>query len=81
MYIQAPKCELVFKLSIITIRNSLLGLPGLGEGMPIWILNFHQENNLKAYSRSDLFFFILKGANIRCFILFAVEIFYNIIRI
>ena len=36
---------------------------------------------LKAYSRSDRFFFILKVANIRCFILIAVEIFHNIISI
>jgi hypothetical protein len=36
---------------------------------------------LKAYSRSNwFFFFILKVANIRCFILIAVEIFHYIIR-
>ena len=36
---------------------------------------------LKAYRLSELIcFFILKVANIRCFILIAVEIFHNIIR-
>ena len=36
---------------------------------------------LKAYRLSELiFFFILEVANIRCFILIAVEIFHNIIR-
>ena len=36
--------------------------------------------SLKAYKLSELNFFILKVANIRCFILIAVEIFLNIIR-
>ena len=37
--------------------------------------------HLKAYKLSELiFFFILKFANIRSFILIAVEIFHNIIR-
>ena len=37
--------------------------------------------HLKAYRLSELnLFFILKVANIRCFILIAVEIFHNIIR-
>jgi hypothetical protein len=36
---------------------------------------------LKAYRLSELiFFYLLKVANIRCFILIAVEIFHNIIR-
>ena len=36
--------------------------------------------SLKAYRLSELnFLFILKVANIRCFILIAVEIFHNII--
>ena len=35
---------------------------------------------LKAYKLSELIIFILKVANIRCFILIAVEIFHNIIR-
>jgi len=34
---------------------------------------------LKAYTLSELLFFILKVANIRCFILIAVEIFHDII--
>jgi hypothetical protein len=38
-------------------------------------------HTLKAYSRSDWLFFILKVANIRCFILIVVEHFQNIIRI
>jgi hypothetical protein len=37
-------------------------------------------NYLKAYRLSKLIFFILKFANIRCFILIAVEIFHNIIH-
>ena len=36
---------------------------------------------LKGIQSLRLFFFILKVANIRCFILIAVEIFHNIIRI
>ena len=43
----------------------------------IKMLNFR---SLKAYSSSNWFFFILKVANIRCFILIAVEIFHYIIR-
>ena len=39
-----------------------------------------KNNPLKAYKLSELIFFILKVANIRCFILNAVEIFHNIIR-
>ena len=42
-----------------------------------------QQTNyfLKAYRLSELnFFLLLKVANIRCFILIAVEIFHNIIR-
>jgi succinate-acetate transporter protein len=35
---------------------------------------------LKAYRMSELIFFILKVANIRCFILIAVKNFHNIIR-
>jgi hypothetical protein len=37
---------------------------------------------LKAYRLSELIFlfFLLKVANIRCFILIAVEIFHNVIR-
>jgi hypothetical protein len=35
---------------------------------------------LKAYRLSKFNFFISKFANIRCFILIAVEIFHNIIR-
>ena len=35
---------------------------------------------LKAYRLSEWIFFILKDANVRCFILIAVEIFHNIIR-
>jgi hypothetical protein len=38
------------------------------------------KHNLKAYRLSELIFFILKVANIRCFILIAVAIFHNIIR-
>jgi hypothetical protein len=41
---------------------------------------FHSHCMLKAYSSSNWFFFILKVANIRCFILIAVEIFHYIIR-
>ena len=37
-------------------------------------------NYLKAFRLSKLIFFILKFANIRCFILIAVENFHNIIR-
>jgi hypothetical protein len=38
-------------------------------------------HQLKAYRLSKLIFFYIKGvANIRCFILIAVEIFHNIVR-
>ena len=52
-------------------------------------LNIRNHNNIKIIVPNVLkgiqavrieFFFILKVANIRCFILIAVEIFHNIIR-
>ena len=43
------------------------------------ISSSHGVYNLKAYRLSELIFFLLKVANIRCFILIAVEIFHNII--
>jgi hypothetical protein len=42
--------------------------------------HFLISTSLKEYRLSKLIFFILKVANIRCFILIAVEIFHNIIR-
>jgi len=47
----------------------------------IFFLIMSTSKPLKAYRLSELnFFFILKVANIRCFILIAVEIFHNIIH-
>jgi hypothetical protein len=49
----------------------------------VLIAQYH-ENKLLCYNQLKAvrieFFFILKVANIRCFILIAVEIFHNIIR-
>jgi len=74
--------RITFKLTISPINVMLkeFDLFANVSTLQRWWVHIKPVLILKAYRLSELNFFLLKVANIQCFILIAGEIFHNIIR-